>query len=79
MLKLKKIGAITNALQNIDPKLVQAIAAIGMEPSQLIAQAFSGLAENAGKIGQLNMSSELLESLMKPLNKQETQNVSQFG
>lgn len=75
----QKIGAITNALQNIDPKLVQAIAAIGMEPSQLIAQAFSGLAENAGKIGQLNMSSELLESLMKPLNKQETQNVSQFG
>ena len=67
----QKIGAITSALQNIDPKLVQAIAAIGMEPSQLIAQAFSGLAENAGKIGQLNVSSELLESLMKPLVKQE--------
>lgn len=75
----QKIGAITSALQNIDPKLVQAIAAIGMEPSQLIAQAFSGLAENAGKIGQLNVSSELLESLMKPSNRQEAQNVSQYG
>ena len=48
------------------------LAAIGMEPSQLIAQAFGGLADNAGKIGQLNVSSELLESLMKPtVEKQE--------
>lgn len=68
----QKIGAITNALRDVDPKLVQALAAIGMEPSQLIAQAFGGLAENAGKIGQLNVSSELLDSLMRPaLEKQE--------
>lgn len=76
----QKIGAITSTLKNVDPKLVQALAAIGMEPSQLIAQAFGGLAENAGKIGQLNVSSELLESLMKPaLGKQEKQSDSQYG
>lgn len=68
----QKIGAITKMLKDVDPKLVQALAAIGMEPSQLIAQAFGGLADNAGKIGQLNVSSELLESLMKPvMGKQE--------
>lgn len=68
----QKIGAITRMLKDVDPKLVQALAAIGMEPSQLIAQAFGGLADNAGKIGQLNVSSELLESLMKPtVEKQE--------
>jgi hypothetical protein len=60
----EKIGAITKTLTGIDPKLVQAIAAIGMAPSQLIAQAFSGLADNANKIGNLNVSSELLESLI---------------
>jgi regulator of protease activity HflC (stomatin/prohibitin superfamily) len=63
----QKIGAITETLKGVDPKLVQALAAIGMEPSQLIAQAFGGLAENASKIGQLNMSSELLDSLLKPM------------
>ena len=62
----QKIGAVTEVLKGIDPKLVQSLAAIGMEPSQLIAQAFGGLAENAGKIGQLNVSSELLEALMRP-------------
>lgn len=70
----EKIGAITKMLKDVDPKLVQSLAAIGMEPSQLIAQAFTGLAENAGKIGQLNVSSELLEALMKPAaEKQEVE------
>lgn len=75
----QKIGAIATALKSIDPKLVQAIAAIGMEPSQLIAQAFSGLADNAEKIGQLNVSSELLESLIKPNNQKEPTDVGQYG
>ena len=35
-----------------------------MQPGQLIAQAFSGIAERAGSIGQFNMSPELLQSLM---------------
>lgn len=64
----QKVGAIAATLSNIDPKLVQSIAAIGMAPSQLIAQAFSGLAENANKIGSLNVSSELLESLLNNPN-----------
>jgi hypothetical protein len=35
-----------------------------MGPGQLIAQAFGGLAERAEHIGQLNVSSELLQSLL---------------
>ncbi|HEX5362635.1 MAG TPA: SPFH domain-containing protein [Gallionella sp.] len=62
----QKVGAVARMLKDVDPKLVQVLAAIGMEPSKLIAQAFGGLAENAGKIGQLNISPDLLESLMKP-------------
>ncbi|MEQ1517020.1 MAG: SPFH domain-containing protein [Usitatibacteraceae bacterium] len=74
----QKIGAIATTLKGVDPKLVQALAAIGMEPSQLIAQAFGALAENASKIGQLNVSPELLESLVKPsLAKSEAARASQ--
>ena len=35
-----------------------------MDPAQLIAQAFGGIADKAEKIGQLNMSPELLNSLL---------------
>ena len=35
-----------------------------MQPSQLIAQAFGGIADKAERIGQLNVSPELLNSLM---------------
>jgi hypothetical protein len=61
----EKVGALARVIKDMDPRLVQALAAIGMEPSQLIAQAFHGLAENAGRIGQLNVSPDLLDSLMR--------------
>ena len=38
-----------------------------MDPQQLIARAFQGLAEKADKIGQLNISPELLQELLKKL------------
>ena len=52
------------ALEKADPRIVQALAAVGMQPGQLIAQAFGGIAERAERIGQLNVSPELLNSLM---------------
>jgi hypothetical protein len=55
---------VIQALGQADPRVVQALAAVNMQPAQLIAQAFGGMAENAGRIGQLNMSPELLQSLM---------------
>ena len=53
-----------NAFSKLDPAFVEAMAASGMEPDRIIAQAFKGLASNAGKIGQLNISPDLLNSLM---------------
>lgn len=53
-----------DAFSRLDPAFVEAMAASGMEPDRIIAQAFRGLATNAGKIGQLNISPDLLDSLM---------------
>jgi hypothetical protein len=59
-----RLEAIMKAFNGVDPRTVQALASAGMEPAQLIAQAFGGIADKAEKIGQLNMSPELLNSLM---------------
>jgi hypothetical protein len=59
-----RVEAVMAALQKADPRTVQALAATGMRPGQLIAQAFGGIAERAERIGQLNVSPELLQSLM---------------
>ena len=59
-----RVSSVMQALQQADPRIVQALAAAGMQPAQLIAQAFGGLAENAGRIGQLNLSPDLLQALM---------------
>src|SRR6266571_3502052 len=58
-----RLVAVMKALENADPRIVQALAAAGMQPNQLIAQAFGGIAEKAEKIGQLNVSPELLQAL----------------
>ena len=59
------VGALMKIFEGVDTRVIQALAATGMQPGQLIAQAFSGLAEKAEKIGQLNVSPELLNSLMQ--------------
>jgi len=51
-------------MENADPRIVQALAAAGMQPNQLIAQAFGGIAEKAERIGQLNVSPDLLQALL---------------
>jgi len=58
-----RLKAAMAALQHSDSRVVQALAAVGMQPSQLIAQAFGGIAERAERIGQLNISPELLNTL----------------
>ena len=59
-----RVRAVMAALETADPRIVQALAAAGMQPGQLIAQAFGGIAEKAERIGQLNVSPELLNSLL---------------
>ena len=60
-----RMESLVKALQLADPKVLHALASMNMGPGQLIAQAFGGLAEKAERIGQLNMSPELLTSLMR--------------
>lgn len=71
-----RVASVMQALENADPRTVQALAAAGMQPGQLIAQAFGGIAERAEKIGELNVSSELLQSLMSRIPRQETERAS---
>jgi hypothetical protein len=44
--------------------VLQSLASVGMQPGQLMALAFRDLADNASKIGQLNVSPDLLRELM---------------
>jgi hypothetical protein len=52
------------ALGTADARILQALASTGMKPEQLIAFAFQELAGKAEKIGQLNISPDLLRELM---------------
>ena len=58
------IAAVMKALSQSDPKTLQALVSVGMQPGQLVALAFKSLAENSEKIGQLNISPELLRELL---------------
>ena len=58
------VSSTMKALGAGDAKILQALAATGMRPEQLIAFAFQELAVNAHKIGQLNISPDLLRELI---------------
>lgn len=63
--KAYELSTTMKALESINPSVIQSLANMGMQPNKLIAMAFKGLAENADKIGQLNITPDLLEDLMK--------------
>ena len=58
------VSSTMKALANADAKILQALASTGMNPDQLIAFAFQELAGKADKIGQLNISPDLLRELL---------------
>lgn len=58
------ISTTMKALDSADTKVLQALASSGMKPEQLIAFAFQELAGNADRIGQLNISPDLLRELL---------------
>jgi len=63
--KAYAIGTVMKALSKTDPKTLQALTYVGLDPGQLVALAFRELAESADKIGQLNVSPELLRELLQ--------------
>jgi hypothetical protein len=58
------IEATLKPLKEADWKMLMAMGAGGGDPKMMIALAFRELAENAQKIGELNISPDLLKSLL---------------
>jgi len=63
--KAYSVSTIMSTIDKIDPKIINALASVGMEPDKLIALSFRELAESAAKIGELNISPDLLRELLK--------------
>jgi len=53
-------------LRAVDWRTLMAVTGTGADPRLMIALAFRELAENAGKIGELNITPDLLRSLLVP-------------
>lgn len=58
------LEATLRPLAELDPSLIQTLAVQTGEPRLMVSMAIKELARNASKIGQLNISPDLLESLM---------------
>ena len=58
------IAATLEPIRNMDWKTLLAASGSAADPKLMIALAFRELAENATKIGELNMSPDLLKTLM---------------
>jgi hypothetical protein len=63
-LKAYASEALMKTITAVPPETLRAISMSGFKADQLIASAFEDLAKNAGKIGALNISPELLSSLL---------------
>ena len=54
---------VLKAMESVDKEILLAILLSGMDSKTLIAKAFNSLAENTDRIGNLNISPDLLETL----------------
>jgi hypothetical protein len=58
------VKATLEPLMNLDPKTLQVLASRDTDPRLMVAMAFQEIAANATKVGNLNISPELLDSLL---------------
>jgi hypothetical protein len=58
------IDATLRPLLNLDPAILEILASGSMDPRLLVAKAFRDMADNVGKVGQLNITPDLLKSLI---------------
>ncbi|MGL4550260.1 MAG: SPFH domain-containing protein [Gemmataceae bacterium] len=59
------VRATIEPLATLDPKALQVLAARTVDPRIMVAMAFQELAANAAKVGNLNISPDLLDTLLK--------------
>jgi hypothetical protein len=62
------LAATLEPVRNIDWRTLMAISGSGSDPKTMIALAFRELAENAAKIGEVNVTPDLLRALIAPAN-----------
>lgn len=62
--KAHAVSVLMQAYAGVDPKILQALAMSGMQANQMMAMAFQDIAGNAGKIGQLNITPDLLREIV---------------
>ncbi len=60
-----RVGAVMEAYNRLSPEVLVALATLNMEPEKMIANAFEKLAVNSDKIGTLNITPDLLETLAR--------------
>lgn len=63
--KAYSFAAMMKVFNEVDPVIIEALANMEMQPDKVIAGAFKDLANKADKIGQLNITPDLLQSLVK--------------
>ncbi|MFB5675911.1 SPFH domain-containing protein [Paenibacillus terreus] len=63
--KAYELAAVMKSLEGVNPNVLQSMTNMDMNPDKLIAIAFQELAEKAEKIGQLNITPDLLQGLME--------------
>ncbi|MGD9910134.1 MAG: SPFH domain-containing protein [Candidatus Izemoplasmatales bacterium] len=66
--RIYELGKVMETLKTVDQNTLKALASLKMNSGELIALAFQDLANNASKIGELNISPDLLKQLAKPTN-----------
>jgi regulator of protease activity HflC (stomatin/prohibitin superfamily) len=59
------VEATLKPLASLDPKALQVLAARHVDPRLLVAMAFQDIAANAAKVGNLNISPDLLQTLLQ--------------
>ncbi|MDR0746929.1 MAG: hypothetical protein LBE89_03435 [Helicobacteraceae bacterium] len=63
--KAYALKAIIAAYENTNPAVLKILANAGLDSGRLLAQAFQGIADQAEKIGSLNITPDLLHALVK--------------
>ena len=64
--KAYALNAVLTPIKGMDWRTLMSVSAGRLDPKMTIAMAFRDLAENAAKIGELNISPDLLGTLLKP-------------
>lgn len=64
-IKAYDAAALLRAFEEVDPEVMKVIATCGMDSKALIAKAFAEIGDKADRIGVLNVSPDLLETLTR--------------